>query len=138
MSANPPSPEAFVCQRCSQCCQGQGGIFLAPAEVGPAARLVGLDEEEFVRRHLEPVPGGWEVAAGADGACSLLGPRGCRIHQAKPAICRRWPFFSALLADPQAFQLAKEHCPGLRPEAGHADFLAQAARLGHHRKEEPS
>jgi hypothetical protein len=136
MSEPSPHAEAFVCQRCSQCCQGKGGIFLAPEQVGPAARLVGLAEAEFIRRHLEPGPGGWEVAADAAGACSLLGPAGCRIHGAKPAICRRWPFFAALLNDPEAFELAKEHCPGLRAEATHAEFLDQAARLGHYRKEE--
>ena len=68
MSEPSPQAEAFVCQRCSQCCQGRGGIFLAPEQVGPAAQLMGPEGGELGRPHLEHARGSWEESADAAGA----------------------------------------------------------------------
>lgn len=100
--------------------------MLRPEQIGPAAALLGLDEEEFIARFCEPREGAFSVLCDQDGQCRLLGPEGCRIHQAKPDICRRWPFFEALLNDPDAFEEAKLICPGLDPEASHEEFRAFA------------
>lgn len=122
------SRPAFVCQRCNQCCTGLGGITLAEAEVPAAARLVALTPDQFMARYCEAKDGRWSIRCGDDGRCLLLGPQGCRIHAAKPAICRAWPFFPALLKDAGAFNEAKLICPGLDPAATHQDFLDQYQR----------
>jgi Fe-S-cluster containining protein len=116
----------FECQRCSQCCQGQGGILLRPDQIGPAAAEIHLTEREFLERYCEPKNGAYSVRCAEDGTCLLLGSQGCRIHEAKPDICRRWPFFEALLKDAGAFEEAKLICPGLDPEASHQEFVAFA------------
>jgi uncharacterized protein len=116
---------AFDCQRCSQCCHGEGGISLQPQEVPQAAALLGLGSQEFIERYCEPRQGVYLIKTNAAGDCALLGPRGCLIHQAKPRICQRWPFFDALLRDAGAFEEAKLSCPGLNPDASYQDFLAQ-------------
>jgi Fe-S-cluster containining protein len=118
----------FDCQRCSDCCTGEGGIFLTKEQVSVAAAILELDPTEFVRLYLRLQGGRFAVLCENDGRCRLLGPRGCRIHAAKPDICRRWPFFDALIKDAGAFEEAKMACPGLDPAASHADFLAQARR----------
>ena len=120
----------FECQRCNVCCQGRGGIFLEAAEIAAAAALVQLSPAEFIARHCRPREGRYEVLVGADGSCGLLGPQGCRIHQAKPAICRRWPFFPGILANPSAFEDARQACPGIDPDISHADFVAYAREQG--------
>ncbi len=118
----------FDCKRCNDCCTGEGGIVFEQAELPAAARILGLVPEEFVRQYCRPVEAGYLVLCGQDGRCSLLGPEGCLVHAAKPAICRRWPYFDALINDAGAFEEAKLACPGLDPEADHADFVAQARR----------
>jgi len=127
----------FECQRCGQCCRGRGGIYLSAEEAAAAAEFLGVSGGEFHRRYLEPRGRGWEVlsSAGPEGACALFGPQGCLIHPVKPRVCRRWPSFQALIKDPDAFEEAKEHCPGLDPGAGHDKFVAWAREHGP--KEDP-
>ena len=111
---------------CSQCCHGQGGIYLEEDQLGPAAAELGLTIEEFIVRHCNPKGGRYEIVVDQNGACSLLTPQGCSIHHNKPAVCRLWPFFPGLLRDPGAFEEAKLICPGIRPDASHEEFLAFA------------
>ncbi len=119
------SQPAFNCLRCSQCCHGEGGISFEQGEISAAAALLGLSAREFVDRFCQPRQGLYFIKTNQDGDCALLGPKGCLIHQAKPRICRRWPFFDALLRDAGAFEEAKLYCPGLSPEASYEDFLRQ-------------
>jgi len=97
-----------------------------PAQVGPAAGELNMGEQEFLERFCEPKGQAFSVRCAEDGKCLLLGPEGCRIHEAKPDICRRWPFFEALIKDAGAYAEAKLICPGLDPEASHEEFLAFA------------
>lgn len=119
----------FECLRCSDCCTGQGGIFLEPDELAPAARHLGLGVDEFVSTYCREVGGRYEVLTADTGVCALLGPRGCRIHPVKPAICRAWPFLPQIVARPEAFEEAKLVCPGLDPKATHEAFVAQAQEI---------
>ncbi len=113
----------FQCRRCGECCHGAGGIYLQPEQVPAAAAELGLAPQEFAARYLLRRGEAWEVVCDGEGRCALLGPRGCRIHRAKPDICRQWPFFPAILRDPGAFAEAKLACPGIDPRASHEEFL---------------
>jgi Fe-S-cluster containining protein len=128
MISKPPSSKRlpFECQRCNQCCQGNGGILLRPEQIEPAAKELNVPKDEFLERFCEPKDGMFSVRSGENDWCLLLGPEGCRIHQIKPDICRRWPFFEALMKDASAFGEAKLICPGLNPEASHEEFKAFA------------
>ena len=123
--ASKPNPP-FECKMCSQCCHGQGGIYLEKDQIGPAAAELGLSVEEFTFRYCIQKGGRYEIAVDENGACSLLTARGCSIHANKPAICRLWPFFPGLLKDAGAFEEAKLICPGIRPDAAHEEFVAFA------------
>jgi Fe-S-cluster containining protein len=129
MSDQPGKQPPFRCRRCSDCCHGEGGIYLDAREVEPAARILGMEREPFIQRYLRREGERFAVRSGPDGHCLLLGPEGCLIHGAKPAICRRWPFFPALLNDPGAFEEAKLACPGIDPQATHQEFVAYARQM---------
>ncbi|MGD8560878.1 MAG: YkgJ family cysteine cluster protein [Desulfarculaceae bacterium] len=115
--------QPFECQRCGACCVGAGGIYLEPEEVPAAARLVGLSEQDFRDHYCIEANSHLEVKCNQKGVCALMGPQGCLIHQAKPAICRLWPFFPGILKDAGALEEAKLACPGIDPEISHAEFV---------------
>ena len=127
----------FECQRCNQCCQGRGGITYQPEEIPAAAAILDMSPDGFIDAFLRFREGRYEVLTGPDGACRLLGPQGCRVHAAKPAICKRWPFFPGILANRSAFEDARQACPGIDPEISHEDFVAYALEQGFS-KESPS
>lgn len=102
--------------------------MLWPDQIGPAAAELGMGGDDFLARFCEPKGEAYSVRCGQDGQCLLLGTEGCRIHEAKPEICRRWPFFDALLKDAGAFGEAKLICPGLNPDASHEEFKAFAQK----------
>jgi hypothetical protein len=114
----------FECQRCGVCCKGKGGIYLEKEEIPAAAQLLDLTEKEFIESFCLPRDGKYEIQTDAKGVCILFGPKGCRIHQAKPGICRQWPFFPAMLKYKGALEEAKLACPGIDPKVSHEDFVA--------------
>jgi Fe-S-cluster containining protein len=128
MNANLKSP-VFQCRQCGDCCAGRGGIHVQPGEVAAMAALLNLPLEEFQRRYVEPSPLGPRLTT-VDGVCVfLLEDHLCWVHPVKPALCRRWPFLSALLAHPEELEYAKTACPGLNPASSHDEFVAAARNL---------
>lgn len=116
----------FECQMCGHCCEGRGGIVLAAKDLERLALHLGLPVAEFCRSHAEPRGGKLVVRSGADGFCVFfLAGTGCAVHPARPDVCRAWPFFRGNLEDPVSLELAASDCPGIRLEAGFAEFRRQ-------------
>jgi Fe-S-cluster containining protein len=107
------SGQGFACARCGQCCRGRGGIWLTDQGREAAARALGVAAEGLAELCLEPDRGLWAVKAGSDGYCGLWDGAGCRIHAAKPLMCRAWPLFRGPLSEEEAFLAARDACPGL-------------------------
>lgn len=130
MVANLNKSTVFQCQQCGDCCVGRGGIFVKPDEVEAMAALLELPVAEFRRRFIEDSALGHRLTV-ADGVCVFLMPGNlCRVHPVKPFICRQWPFFPALLVDPDELEHAKGACPGLNPDCAHEDFVEAALNQG--------
>lgn len=84
----------YQCQRCGNCCKWPGEVVLSQSEIEAMAKLLGIDEHDFVQRYTElrRNRGGLTLAQRDDGACALLeGDHRCRVHAAKPAQCRAFP-----------------------------------------------
>lgn len=113
------------------CCQGQGGIFLTAEQAPAAAAELNMDTNEFTAAFCQAVDGRWEVLVNAEGYCRLLGDEGCMIHEAKPEICQRWPYFKNILAKLTAFEDARQACPGIDPDISYEDFVAHARAQGY-------
>lgn len=129
--------EVFICQRCSQCCHGQGGIFYDPEDIPAAAATLGMAVQEFIARFCAPEGGRYSVLTTKGGDCRLLGPEGCMVHEAKPEICRRWPFFQNIVERASAFEEAKLACPGIREDCTHAEFRDYWLRHVQQESEQP-
>ena len=118
-------PPVFACRQCGECCHGDKGILVAPAEIAQLAAFLGIAQAEVHRRFLVASPLGPQVGTHR-GACVFLVDNRCRVHPVKPRICREWPFLQALLDHADEFEAAKEACPGLYPGSSHADFRQEA------------
>jgi len=114
---------------CGDCCHGQGGIYLEEWEVEPAARVLGMEAGEFVRNYCRRRGRRWEVMTDEAGVCLLLGPEGCKIHAAKPRICRLWPFLPQIVGDEQAFEEARLGCPGISRDVSYEEFARVGRRI---------
>lgn len=121
--------KAFECSRCGECCYGEGGIFLEDGEGERIAAFLGMDVEGFLETCTEAGRGRHHLKTGPDGYCLFHEPGGgCRIHAVKPARCALWPFFPALLQDPDTWNLAKGSCPGIRQDCSHEDFVREGKK----------
>lgn len=118
---------AFTCKRCGNCCQGKGGIVLTPADVDRLCAHLGMQREVFVASCTETVGGKQRLRTNDQGWC-LFFTAGCAVHPAKPAVCRAWPFFQGNMVDESSWQMAQDACPGIRPESGHPEFVAQGRK----------
>ena len=55
----------------------------------------------------------WRIDATHGDNCPLLIGNDCSVHPVKPAQCRTFPFWSELLDDRDAWDEAKDYCPGM-------------------------
>ena len=117
--------EVFACQRCGSCCHGQGGIVISEGEQRRLAAHLGLSQEEFCSRYTQRRGKKWLLTVRQDGWCVFFEEGlGCRVHAAKPDVCRAWPFFRGNIEDPVSWQMAATACPGICLQAGHECFAA--------------
>jgi uncharacterized protein len=115
----------FDCQQCGECCRGERGILVTPAELTAMAAHLGLTQADFAARYLVDTPLGPQLAS-PGGSCVMQAGNLCRVHPVKPRICREWPFLGALLKHADEFEAAKGACPGLAADAQHKDFIRAA------------
>lgn len=120
-----PWDAAFRCRMCGRCCRGEGGIVVGPADLARICAHLGMAPDAFEAAYGERRNGKLKVRTGPDGNCVFFAAgRGCTVHAGKPDICRAWPFFRGNLVDPDSLAMAKEYCPGIRPDVAHAEFAA--------------
>ena len=124
----------FSCQRCGACCRpgaGDSGMVFASHEEVAALVESGAGSWEEVAR---PYPEFLTTANGAEvtfgwcvrhegGRCRFLSGRGCTAYDARPWICRTYPF---ALVDGE---LAVSDCPGLGSPITPEDALSLARDL---------
>ena len=123
-SKKTPVKEVFACQVCGNCCRGEGGIFINYRQAEILARFLGLPVDDFIERYTNPRHGLLDIKTDADGFCLFHDRQKhiCGVHEVKPDMCRDWPFFHGMLAEPEGFKIAKFNCPGILPEATFEDF----------------
>jgi Fe-S-cluster containining protein len=91
------APFGYVCQRCNRCCHGIN-VPLDPYEIARLARRLGETTTSFRNLHTEDGAGTC-LRHTETGACVLLGPDGCTVHEDRPLGCRVYPLALELNAD---------------------------------------
>jgi uncharacterized protein len=113
----PGYPFRFACRRSGNCCSIPGGIVrVTPAEKTAIAAQLGMSEQAFASRYLQP--DGVRLKDGFGNRCVFLqdgAEASCGIYAVRPAKCREWPFWPELLRDPELLRLVQRTCPGIEP-----------------------
>lgn len=134
-------PFRFRCQRSGRCCTaGDGYVWVEDRELAGLAAARGLEVDAFRTRFVRTVPdprtGAHRLALrervehGAEGRCALLeGSNECSVYAARPDHCRRFPYWSSVLEDEEAFERARAVCPGIEPVVPAAARAAAFAAL---------
>jgi Fe-S-cluster containining protein len=90
---------SFRCRCCGECCQ-QEAVAFTMADVSRAADYKDLTRERFVEEHgliLVNEPGGlqfYQLRIGGSGICPFNSNRRCTIYDARPQVCRGFPFLT--------------------------------------------
>ncbi len=106
----------FGCTRCGNCCRQPGFVWLTVDEMASIASHLKLSVEAFQARfdvQWDADAQSWRIDAVDGEGCPLLDGNSCTVHPVKPAQCRTFPFWPELLDDRDAWQAAKEFCPGM-------------------------
>lgn len=112
---------------CGECCYGKGGITVEKEEGQRIARFLGIAPETFLSRFCEKRHGRFYIKTGPDRFCIFFDQEeACLIHPVKPDICSLWPFYPANVNDKEAWELAKDACPGINPECSFEEFVRQS------------
>ncbi len=118
------SIKAFECRMCGHCCHGEGGIIMSEKDRERLAEHLGISVQALIEEYSEERNGKLSLRTGDDGYCVFF-REGCGVHPGRPDICRAWPFFRGNLIDAMSWEMIQEYCPGIAPEAGHAEFVRQ-------------
>ena len=117
----------FECKMCGECCYGEGGIAVEEEEIQRIAFFLDLDQESFLSGYCYENHNRIYVKTGQDGYCIFFHKeKNCLVHPVKPEICSLWPFYPANLKDPENWELAKDACPGINPDASFEEFIKQS------------
>jgi len=112
---------------CGECCYGERGITVKDHEIKRIAGFLNISEESFVNDYCQERNGKLYIKTGLDKYCIFFDQRTCcTIHTVKPDVCCLWPFFSAIVADEENWELAKWACPGINPDCSFKKFVKQS------------
>ncbi len=121
--------KAFECKQCGACCRGEGGIYVESDEAEAIPRFLGISPADFLSKWCFLRHGRHYIVTGGDGFCAFFDrERQCTIHPVKPRPCARWPFYDALLRDPDNWDMAKDACPGINKSCSFEEFRSQSRK----------
>jgi Fe-S-cluster containining protein len=119
--------QVFECKMCGECCYGQGGIYLEDGEADKVAEFLGVDLSHFLSNFCETRNHRLYLKTGSNHFCIFFDPeKSCLIHSVKPQRCALWPFFPAIVAEEQNWEMAKDACPGIHRDCSFDDFVKQS------------
>ncbi len=110
----------FACQRCGNCCTGDGSVVrVSEREIEALALRVNLTPAAFIERHTREEHGARVLLDTGDlGDCEWLdrrpdGTSACRLQEAKPDQCASYPFWPRILASRGAWEAEGRSCTGI-------------------------
>ena len=112
----------FRCTGCGNCCTGApGAVWVTDEDIRRIAEETGKSVGEVRLFHTRLIAGRVSLTEYANGDCTFFdgATRGCTIYPVRPSQCRTWPFWTANVETPEAWEKTRRVCPG----AGRGDFV---------------
>lgn len=110
--------DPVFCGKCGgNCCTGKSGyIWVTALEITAIANLLETNQIVIIQEYLDQVGNRWSIRERLFGnhqyACTFfdIQNKKCRIYQARPAQCRRFPYWNYFRDHLEALL---EECPGV-------------------------
>ena len=113
----------FKCTMCGNCCTGpEGYVHLSDEEAAAIAQRLNISTTAFLRDYTRDTVFGRSLKEhntphGLDciflDRAKIPGKAVCGIYEDRPAQCRTWPFWSAIIQSRRTWDSAKRTCPGI-------------------------
>lgn len=105
---------SFACTRCGHCCTGEPGfVWVNADEIAAIAVARGVSADEVTAMFTRPAHRGRTLREKPNGDCIFFErDLGCTIYDVRPRQCRTWPFWESNVKTPEAWERAKNVCPG--------------------------
>ncbi|HEY0009841.1 MAG TPA: YkgJ family cysteine cluster protein, partial [Tepidisphaeraceae bacterium] len=121
---------SFQCTQCGNCCTGPPGyVWVSEIEIDRFAAHLRIDRETFVKKYCRSIGGEISLkerrSPKGEYDCVFLqeiksrdgdkvtSRRVCSVYDVRPLQCRTWPFWDGLLESREAWESAKDRCPGI-------------------------
>ncbi len=112
-----PKNVAFECSRCGLCCGDTSAkkrhILLLKADAERLTSFLNRGISTFSVKTSDKHSYIYEMQKSPDGKCILLNNNQCSAYEARPLICRFYPFELSSRADGSYSFQATEECPGV-------------------------
>jgi hypothetical protein len=110
-----PVPEMrFQCQPgCTRCCDQQGFVYLADADVPRLAAYLQMTVDEFEGKYVYRTKKRARLRTPRHARCIFLKDAGCSVHAVKPTQCRTFPFWPELVESAEEWYRTARWCPGI-------------------------
>ncbi len=105
----------FGCTGCGKCCTGfPGRVWITPLEIKKLAKLLELDETEFLKKYTRTIDGRPALKEHMTTYdCVFLKDKMCTVYEARPSQCRTFPFWKENLTSKKAWLEAGTFCEGI-------------------------
>lgn len=82
----------FVCQRCGNCCRGEGFVKVTAADARNIAAFLQISTEEFYELYTIKMDAMFWLKDKPNKDCIFLEGSLCRVNSVKPQQCRDFPW----------------------------------------------
>lgn len=119
---------SFECDMCGKCCTVADPITLEPQDVERISAFLGISIRKTIRKYATSIASNGNQAWMMKNSkpCAFYDPKNCscRIHSARPFVCRAFPFLSFYALDGHLDDRGLDLCPSVREHAN--DFLKKS------------
>jgi Fe-S-cluster containining protein len=96
-------------------------VYISSDEAKEIAEYLDLSISFFYHNYLHQYNRRMALNNRENEDCIFLEERRCKVYEARPVQCRRWPFWERIFKNPSDFRFARSYCEGLK-NLSHGEF----------------
>ena len=111
----------FECEECGNCCKGRGYVYLTPEDQARLQEKLNMNSIDFREQFTVVYDRQTVLKSKRDNQCIFLDKNHCKVYDARPIQCRRWPFWKEII-EKKEFEESQKYCKGLE-NLSHSQFV---------------